>query len=132
LIPENLVPETNIMERCLQILSENGSDHSRKTYGTLQKLLTDVMRDEGNSRDILCALNGVDTICSFISKCQDASLTELAVKILGFLAEDNHERQEILGKKRAVSHILSCIRRFSSIEEKLLNQESFIALYHLT
>jgi len=132
LIPENLVPETNIMERCLQILSENGSDHSRKTYGTLQKLLADVMRDEGNSRDILCALNGVDTICSFISKCQDASLTELAVKILGFLAEDNHERQEILGKKRAVSHILSCIRRFSSIEEKLLNQESLIALYHLT
>jgi hypothetical protein len=101
-----------------------------KACDTIRKLLVTVTtdNDRDKSRNSLCVLNGVSILNHHVLNGENPRILKVSIPVLGWLADRNKERQAILASHSSVVCILSCMRRFDPMKEKLLHEECVIAL----
>jgi hypothetical protein len=136
--------EKSRFKRYLTILADENKEQrikplsTAKTFATLRNLLlsvlTDHAADRGKSRKSVCLLNGVSILNHHVLTNHNPRILEVAIPILGCLADRNKERQQILASHSSIVCVLSCMRRFEQNprKTKLLHEECVVALYSMT
>jgi len=130
---KQLLADRWVVKHSLRTLSNEVSRNATHNLKSMRKLIYAICSDDnGIAKDSVCMLDGVKTVCSCIRDFHDPRVLEMAVRILGCLANGCYDRQELLSQQNAVAQILSCMKRFSPTTEKLLHEECVIALYNLS